>query len=178
MADLGEAFNSMKQLKKPFQTIDYFFTQRTLTEDREFLDKTMTRQIKKVKLTHNFLALNIPTMVIDNMVEKEYSEKPVSFDIEIYGDDGYSYKGTITSHQGVIPNFMIPIKGDKRLFVNIDYQYSNNSNENHLKKYINFIDVPKRFQNIEENDIETETDAISETSLDKTITKKKPVKKL
>ena len=27
MADLGEAFNSLNFYKKPFQTIDYFFTQ-------------------------------------------------------------------------------------------------------------------------------------------------------
>ena len=41
MADLGEAFNSLKFYKKPFQTNDYFFTQRTLTEDREYIDKNM-----------------------------------------------------------------------------------------------------------------------------------------
>ena len=46
-------------------------------------------------------------------------EKPLGFDIEIYGDEGYHYKGSITSYQGTIPNFMIPIKGDKKLFINI-----------------------------------------------------------
>lgn len=167
MADLGEAFNSFKQTKRPFQTIDYFFTQRTLTEEQDYLDKTMTRQIKKVKVTYNFLALSIPTVIlneglIDN--KQEYSEKPLGFDIEIYGDDGYNYKGTITSHQGVIPNFMIPIKGDKKLFVNIDYKYTNNENSNstYTKKYINFIEVPKRFQLGSDENSEIETPSIVE----------------
>ena len=30
MADLGEAFNTMKFNNKQFQTIDYFFTQKTI----------------------------------------------------------------------------------------------------------------------------------------------------
>lgn len=159
MADLGEAFNSFKQTTRPFQTIDYFFTQRSLTENQEFLDKSMTRQIKKIKVTHNFLALSIPTVILNEGLtdnKQEYYEKPLGFDIEIYGDDGYSYKGTITSYQGVIPNFMIPIKGDKKLFVNISYKYTNNDNP-YTKKYINFIEVPKRFQMGEETEA-SETD--------------------
>ena len=159
MADLGEAFNSFKQTTRPFQTIDYFFTQRSLTEDQEFLDKNMTRQIKKIKVTHNFLALNIPTVILNEGLtdnKQECSEKPLGFDIEIYGDDGYSYKGTITSYQGVIPNFMIPIKSDKKLFVNISYKYTNND-DSYTKKYINFIEVPKRFQTGEDEASETGT---------------------
>jgi hypothetical protein len=168
MADLGEAFNSFKQTNRPFHTIDYFFTQRSLTEEQEFIDHTMTRQIKKIKVVHNFLALNIPTVILNEDLsnsKQEYSEKPLGFDIEIYGDDGYSYKGTITSYQGVIPNFMIPIKGDKKLFVNISYKYTNNdgSNGTYTKKYINFIDVPKRFQLGSEIEAsESETPVISQ----------------
>jgi hypothetical protein len=60
MADLGEAFNILKLSKTPFNNIDYFFTQRTLVEEKEYIDKNMTRQIKKIKVTNNFLALNIP----------------------------------------------------------------------------------------------------------------------
>jgi len=50
MADLGEAFNTLKFQKKPFQNIDYFFTQRTMTEEHEYLDKNMNRKNKKEKL--------------------------------------------------------------------------------------------------------------------------------
>jgi hypothetical protein len=152
MADLGEAFNTLKAQKKPFQNIDYFFTQRTLTEEQDFIDKNMNRKMKKIKVTHNFLALNIPTIITTNTSNGQTVEKPLGFDIEIFGDDGYHYKGTITSFQGIIPNFMIPIKGDKKLFININYKF-NDSNENSSnKKFVNFIEVPKRFQALEDEE--------------------------
>ena len=50
MADLGEAFNTLKFFKKPFQNIDYFFTQRELTEDHEYIDKNMNRCNEKTKV--------------------------------------------------------------------------------------------------------------------------------
>ena len=146
MADLGEAFNSLNFYKKPFQTIDYFFTQRTLNEDREYIDKNMNRKTKKVKVSHNFLALNIPTINTTITENGERSEKPMGFDIEIFGDDGYHYKGTITSYEGIIPNFMVPIKGDKKLFINVNYKFTDTNNNTLFKKFVNFIEVPKRFQ--------------------------------
>lgn len=152
MADLGEAFNTLKFQKKPFQNIDYFFTQRALTEEQEYIDKHMNRKVKKVKVTHNFLALNIPTILTSNNSNGQQVEKPMGFDIEIYGDEGYHYKGTITSHQGIIPNFMIPIKGDKKLFVNITYKFLDLNENSGNKKFVNFIEVPKRFQLGEEYD--------------------------
>lgn len=152
MADLGEAFNTLKFQKKPFQNIDYFFTQRTMTEEHEYIDKHMNRKNKKVKVTHNFLALNIPTIVTTVNNNGQTTEKPLGFDIEIYGDEGYHYKGSITSYQGTIPNFMIPIKGDKKLFINISYKFSDSNENTNVRKFVNFIEVPKRFQNIDEND--------------------------
>lgn len=149
MADLGEAFNTLKFQKKPFQNIDYFFTQRTLSEEHEYIDKNMNRKIKKVKVTHNFLALNIPTILTTNSINSDNLEKPLGFDVEIHGDDGYHYKGTITSFQGIIPNFMIPIKGDKKLFINIIYKFNDSNENSSIKKFVNFIEVPKRFQMIE-----------------------------
>jgi hypothetical protein len=153
MADLGEAFNSLNFYKKPFQTIDYFFTQRTLNEDREYIDKNMNRKTKKVKVSHNFLALNIPTINTTITENGERSEKPMGFDIEIFGDDGYHYKGTITSYEGIIPNFMVPIKGDKKLFINVHYKFTDSNNNTLFKKFVNFIEVPKRFQVSIEDDI-------------------------
>ena len=155
MADLGEAFNSLKFYKKPFQTNDYFFTQRTLTEDREYIDKNMNRKTKKVKVSHNFLALNIPTINTTITENGERSEKPMGFDIEIFGDDGYHYKGTITSYEGIIPNFMVPIKGDKKLFININYSFTDSNNNQLFKKFVNFIEVPKRFQISTEDDTQS-----------------------
>ena len=152
MADIMEAFNTLKTQKKPFQNIDYFFTQRSLTEEHEYLDKHLVRKTKKVKVTNNFLALNIPTIITTTNSNGQTIEKPVGFDIEIFGDEGYHYKGSITSFLGIIPNFMIPIKGDKKLFVNINYKVGD-SNDNHTsRKYVNFIEVPKRFQLTDDNE--------------------------
>lgn len=151
MADLGEAFNTLKFQKKPFQNIDYFFTQRTMTEEHEYIDKHMTRKNKKVKVTHNFLAINIPTDLSTVNANCHLNDKPMGFDIEIFGDEGYHYKGTVTSYQGIIPNFMIPIRSDKKLFVNVNYNFSNSSDIISNKRFVNFIEVPKRFQNNDDN---------------------------
>ena len=136
MANIDEAYNSIRFIKNEFNNIDHFFTQRTLTEDREYIDKNMNRQIKKIKVTNNFLAINIP-MINNNSIE---------FDVEIFGDEGYHYKGIIKSHNGVIPGFIILIKSDKKLFIHIDHKSEDDNNNITSKKYINFIDVPKRFQ--------------------------------
>ena len=143
MTDLGEAFNVTLLNKKPFQNLDYFFTQRTLNEEQEYFDKNMNRMFKKIKVTNNFLALNIPTFLL---TPEHVPNKPLGFDIEIFGDEGYHYKGTITSYEGTIPNFMIPIKNDKKLFVNINYKSTDTQNNTIVKTYVNFIEVPKRFQ--------------------------------
>jgi len=162
MADLVEAFNTLKSQKKPFQNIDFFFTQRSLTEEHEFIDKHMNRKTKKVKVTHNFLALNIPTIITTTNSNGQTIEKPMGFDIEIFGDEGYHYKGTITSYLGIIPNFMIPIKGDKKLFVNINYKVSDSNDNTSFRKYVNFIEVPKRFQLIDENENHVSTNKKNE----------------
>lgn len=155
MADLGEAFNTLKTQKKPFQNIDYFFTQRTLNEEHDFIDKNMNRKMKKIKVMHNFLALNIPTILTTNTSNGQTIEKPLGFDIEIFGDDGYHYKGTITSFQGIIPNFMIPIKGDKKLFIHINYKFNDSNENSSTKKFVNFIEVPKRFQTTDDEQIKS-----------------------
>jgi hypothetical protein len=155
MAELGEAFNTLKFQKKAFQNIDYFFSQRALIEEQEHIDKNMNRVINKVKVTHNFLALNIPTIITSN--NGQSFESPLGFDIEIFGDEGYHYKGVITSFQGIIPNFMIPIKEDKKLFVNINYKSTDPQNNPTTKTFVNFIEVPKRFQSdCKKTDTETE----------------------
>lgn len=140
MANIDEAYNSIRFIRTPFSNIDYFFTQRTLIEDKEYIDKNMNRQIKKMKVTNNFLAINIP-IINDNSLE---------FDVEIFGDEGYHYKGTIKSHQGIIPGFIVLIKGDKKLFIHINHKYTDDNNNIISKKFVNFVDVPKRFQFIED----------------------------
>jgi hypothetical protein len=150
MADITEAYDDiLKKSQNNFKTIDYFFLQRTLTEEHEYFDKQMNRQIKKVKVVHNFLALNIPTLMNTS------DTNSIIFDIEIYGDEGYHYKGTITSYKGNIPNFMIPIKGDKKLFIHINHNLIDSNKTPISTNYVNFIEVPKRHQSID-NDINIE----------------------
>lgn len=146
MADLGEAFNTLKNSNKTFQSLDYFFTQRSLTETQEYIDKNLMRQDKKIKLTHNFLAINIPTNISTITQSGQNIDKPYAFDIKIFGDKGYHYEGSISSFEGVIPNFMIQVNEDKKIFVNIVCKFKDSNNNIFLKEFINFIDVPKRFQ--------------------------------
>ena len=114
MAHLDEAFNIFKDTKKTFQTLDYFFTQRALNENQEYIDKHLTRQNKKIKITHNFLALNIPTNISTITQTGQNIDKPFGFDIKIFGDKGYHYEGSISSFEGTIPNFMIQVNEDKK----------------------------------------------------------------
>ena len=153
MAELREAFNVLKIQQKNINMIDYFFTQRNLKENHEFLDQNMNRKNKEVNIIYNFLALSIPyPNISDN----------INFDIEIFGDSGYHYKGIVTSFQGNIPNFMIPLKGDKKIFAHIQY----NENENNLKEFIAFIEVPKRFQSIDLNSTNINSININSINID------------
>ena len=53
--------NQLNSLNTIENTIDYFFTQRKVTEFEELLDeKTLERKTKKIIAIHNFLAINFP----------------------------------------------------------------------------------------------------------------------
>jgi len=140
MADINEAFSCFNTTDLNYQIIDYFFTQRNMKENHEYIDKNMNRKNKKISIIYNFLAINIP---INN------EKKDFSIDIEMFGDSGYHYKGSITSFNNIIPSFMIPLRGDKKIFIHAGYKEINSSENN--KHYMCFIDVPKRFQSIDDN---------------------------
>ena len=132
----------MKFEQKQFHSIDYFFTQRNLKEDHEFLDQNMNRKNKQINIQYNFLAISIPQYDLqDGMIS--------TVNADIFGDNGYHYKGQIISQLGLTPNFMIPLKGDKKLFVHLIYSESNKENQH--KEFTCFIEVPKRFQTVETN---------------------------
>jgi hypothetical protein len=140
MADLNEAFNTMKFEQKQFHSIDYFFTQRNLKEDHEFLDQNMNRKNKQINIQYNFLAISIPQHDLQEGITS-------TIEANIFGDNGYNYKGKIISQKGLTPNFMIPLKGDKKIFVHLIYTESNKESEN--KEFTCFIEVPKRFQSVD-----------------------------
>ena len=170
MADIGEAFHKLTNQNKTFGTIEYFFTQRKINEEQEVLDKSLNRKNKQVSIVYNFLAINIPNILVDELIS--------GFNIEIFGDTGYHYKAMIASYQGTIPNFLIPLKGDRKMFVNIlpkfenkeNLKFEDNEDTNHNRNYIAFIEVPKRYQAVDTtltNQIvmeEAESDSNSEDS--------------
>lgn len=141
MTDLTFAFNKItKEGMKPF-TIEHFFTQRKVEDQQEYIsEKSMERKIRKIKRTINYVALTLPEMENNN------------FNLEVYGDRGYQYKGRINSFEGNIPHLLIPLRGDNQLFVHINVIRDIDvldEGEQEAKKYISFIPVPKRYQNIE-----------------------------
>ena len=146
MAEIEEAFQKITNQNKMFGTLEYFFTQRKINEDQEYLDKSLNRKNKNISIIYNFLAINIPNILVSELIS--------GFDIEIFGDIGYHYKAFISGFQGVIPHFLIPLKGDKKMFVNIlpkiekEVKFDNDSN-NLNRNYIAFIEVPKRYQSVD-----------------------------
>ena len=143
MTEIDEAFHKLSNQNKAFGNIEYFFTQRKINEEQEYLDKSLTRKNKQVSVVYNFLAINIPNILVD--------EVTTGFDIEIFGDNGYHYKAFLSSYQGTIPHFLIPLKGDKKMFINIlpkieNKEKVNMENITFKKNYIAFIEVPKRYQ--------------------------------
>jgi glutaredoxin-related protein len=146
MASLEEAFNGNFN-EKDFKDIDFFFTQRTIKEEHEYIDKkNMSRYKKKTDKIQNFLAIIIPkyTLRVD---------KTSLMDINIWGDTGYFFNGKVITSDGSTPSFILPILDDKKLFINLNYREINIENkENNINRYIKFIDVPKRYQSIISND--------------------------
>ena len=121
--------------------IDYFFTQRKVNEHIDTLDeKTLERKTQKVCNVYNFLAINFPTHLFKN-------NHNLVIDIEIWGDNMYNFKGTITKDEGEIPHMMIKLKEDKQIFVKLIFK----EDDKILKTYISFIPVTKRFQHINDN---------------------------
>jgi hypothetical protein len=77
MAEIDEAFHKLSNQNKTFGNIEYFFTQRKINEDQEYLDKSLNRKTKQVSIMYNFLAINIPNIIVDELIS--------GFDIEIFG---------------------------------------------------------------------------------------------
>ena len=151
MAEIDEAFHKLSNQNKTFGNIEYFFTQRKVNEEQEYLDKSLNRKNKQVSVCYNFLAINIPNILVDEIT--------TGFDIEIFGDNGYHYKAFLSSYQGTVPHFLVPLKGDKKMFVNILPKLDSKEKEGFKydtenvpfnKNYIAFIEVPKRYQSVDQ----------------------------
>ena len=118
--------------------IDYFFTQRKITEVIDTIhEKTLERiQTKQTHLV-NFLAINLPINQFKNIQNLE-------IDIEIWGEDKYVFKSTILKKSDEVPHIMLKLKDDKQLFVKLIFK----ENSKTLRTFINFINIIKRYQQI------------------------------
>jgi hypothetical protein len=121
-------------------SIDYFFTQRKVTENEQILDElTLERKNKRSIHVYNFLAINFPTTQFKNLLN-------LIIDVEIWGDEKFNFKGCIMKHDGEIPHLLLKLKEDKTIFVKLIFK----ENEKVLKTFISFIPVIKRYQVIPE----------------------------
>lgn len=151
MAEIDEAFHKLSNQNKTFGNIEYFFTQRRLIEEQEYLDKSLNRKNKQINVIYNYLAINIPNILVDEIIS--------GFNIEIFGDNGYHYKAFLSSYQGIVPHFLVLLKGDKKIFINILPKLNSKEKETFKfdtenipfnKNYIAFIEVPKRYQIVDQ----------------------------
>jgi len=144
MADIDEAFkgkfdsNNILKLNNHTDDIDYFFTQRKVTEYEEIIDKNMNRKKKKKDITHNFIAINIPHYL--------YLESDkVQIFIRIWGDEQFKYEGNMTNSEGFSPGLLLKLSSDKQLFINLKILMKKDDIEKE-KEYVSFISIPKRYQ--------------------------------
>jgi hypothetical protein len=128
--------NQINNVNTIENNIDYFFTQRKVTEIEEIIDeKTLDRVKQKVTHIYNFLAINFPISYF-----KHYNT--LEIDIEIWGDNLFNFKGTISKQEGELPHLMVKLKEDKFIFVKLIFRDNDKLN----KTFISFIPVNKRYQ--------------------------------
>ena len=150
MADFGTVFNNEifeEQYSKSNQ-IDYFFTKRTTNTVKEVIMKDLTRVDKKFTSVNNFIVFNIN---FDNIKESDI------INVEIWGDKGYFYQGKIQENKGIFPLFALKLKEDSQLFLKL----SISGDETKQLNYINFINIPKKYQSEEDTDLSSETNEIN-----------------
>ena len=137
----SEWLNQINNINSIENNIEFFFTQRKVTEIDEVIDeKTLERKKNKVNHVYNFLAINLPTNTFKNY-------QNLIIDIEIWGDNNYNFKGSFIKQDGEMPHIMIKLKEDKNIFVKLIFRDNDKLN----KTYIRFIPVTKRFQHVDDN---------------------------
>ncbi len=137
----SEWLNTINNINTIENNIDHFFTQRKITEYEDIIDeKTLERKKNKKIVVYNFLAINFPINYFKNY-------NTLEIDVEIWGDNMFNFKGTITKNDGEIPHLMIKLKEDKNIFVKLIFRDNDKLN----KTFISFIPVTKRFQHTNDN---------------------------
>lgn len=147
MADFGTVFNNeiFDEKFSKNNIIDYFFTKRTTNFTKEVIMKDLTRVDKKFTSVNNFIVLNLN---FENIKETDI------INVEIWGDKGYFYQGTMKENKGIFPLFALKLKEDTQVFLKITIS----GDENKLQNYINFINIPKKYQSEDNVDNDTITE--------------------
>lgn len=143
MADFAKAFQNElfdKEYSKSNE-IDYFFTTRKTNVVKETIQKDLSRKKTKVACINNFIVLNLP---IKNLNEDD------NVIVEIWGDKGYFYQGTIFENKGIFPLISLKLRKDTQLFLKLIIK-SKDEDKNDCN-YINFITIPKRYQSEQEEE--------------------------
>jgi hypothetical protein len=142
MANIDEAFNakfdSVMKLNNHNDNIDYFFTQRKVTEYEDVIDKNMNRKKKKKEITYNFIAINVPYYSF-------LDSDDVIINITIWGDEQFKYSGQMTNKEGYSPGLLLKLGPDKQIFINLKILIKKGEEENE-KEYVTFVNIPKRYQ--------------------------------
>jgi hypothetical protein len=142
MTDYNKAFDNNFSLLKNNDEIDFFFTKRKVVLEEDYIDENdMTRKKKKIKEQHNFIAIYIP---FNNFMENT----KVKAEIKIWGDKSFKYFGSLEIIEGNIPNLLIKLCNDKKLFVNIKIFTKEDNKE--INEYVSFINIPSVYQGLED----------------------------
>tara|TARA_B110000908_G_scaffold171704_1_gene235402 strand:- start:366 stop:806 length:441 start_codon:yes stop_codon:yes gene_type:complete len=145
MADFGTAFTNEifnEEFSKSNQ-IDFFFTKRTTSYTREIIQKDLSRKDQKYTDVNNFIVLNVN---FENIKETDIIH------VEIWGDKGYFYGGKISENKGIFPSFALKLKNDTQIFMKLTIINEDNKPLN----YVNFINIPKKYQNDNNEENESE----------------------
>ena len=143
MADYNKVFdNNFSVINNNDEEIDFFFTKRTVTLEDEYIDENdMTRKKKKIKEKQNFIAICIP---FNNFMENTN----VRAEIKIWGDKLFKYFGNLEIIEGNMPNLLIKLSNDRKLFVNIKIYIKDDNKE--INEYVSFINIPSVYQGEED----------------------------
>jgi hypothetical protein len=138
MADFQTVFNKEifeKEYGKA-NHIDYFFTTRKTFETKEIVNSDLSRKTEKVGTINNFIVFNLN---LNNILKTD------EIHVEIWGDKGYFYQGKMINNMGFFPLFSLKLKKDTQIFLKLFIKKKEEDNEN----YVNFITIPKKYQEIE-----------------------------
>lgn len=154
MANIEEAFSHNNKINNIVKvtnqdSIDFFFTQRKISEFEEYVDtKDMVRKKKKKEISFNFIAITIPYFEYINSDSINKEDSSVTAEILVYGNINFKYHGVHKSIEGFFPSILLKLGEDQQLFVNVKLKNGDKDQNDRevIKEYTSFIPISKRYQ--------------------------------